>query len=295
MSSWTVQSVLTTSTAWLAKVGSETARLDAEVLIAHALSMRRIDLYINFDKPLTLAERETCRHLLQRRAKSEPVAYITGAKEFFGLNFAVTPAVLIPRADTEVLVETALATVNRLLLQAPRILDVGTGSGCIALALASRLSEATVTAWDESPEALAVAAQNAAALGLAERVTLKRRDALAGESWDRVADDGGPFDLIVANPPYIPSDDLAQLEPSVRAFEPTLALSGGHDGLDFYRALAKSSHALTESGTLLVEIGAEQAASASQIFREHGWPEPRVYRDYARKDRVLHLSAPGGP
>jgi release factor glutamine methyltransferase len=293
---WTIQRVLNWSSGWLAERGhTDSPRLDAELLLCKALGLKRLDLYVLFDRPLTPGERDSFRALLKRRGEGEPVAYITGVKEFMGLRFAVSPAVLIPRPDTEIVVEAALAELGAVAAargttaegEAWRILDVGTGSGCIAIALASRLPKATVEAWDVSDAALDVARQNGAALGVAERFHACKKDALDSASWDGV----GPFDLVISNPPYIPQGERDVLPRSVVAFEPSSALFAGADGMTFYRELAAMApRVLGPEGRLVVEIGAlvetpEPAACA--VFEQAGWPKGRVKRDYGKKDRAI--------
>jgi release factor glutamine methyltransferase len=284
---WTIGRLLTWSADYLAgRRLSESPRLDAEVLLAHALGMQRIQLYTHFDKPLSGAEREPFKGFLKRRGAGEPVAYITGEKEFMGLAFKVGPEVLIPRPDTEVLVETVLALLAGVDRQ-QAVLDVGTGSGCIAIALALKAPRTRLCAWDIDEKALMLAAGNAARLGA--RVELAHGDALDPKTWER----GEAFDLIVSNPPYIAPDEAPQLALSVAHYEPAGALFAAPDGLAFYRALAAGApKRLSLEGCIAVEIGSSQAAAVTALFAAAGWREVQVKKDYAKLDRVVTARRP---
>lgn len=274
---WTVLKLLRWTADYFAGRGIDTPRLDAELLLSATLGLDRVGLYLNFERPLQAEELRAYRELVKRRANHEPLAYILGHAEFWSLSFKVTPAVLIPRPDTEVLVEEALPR----LAGAMRILDVGTGSGALAIALACEQPECTVVAIDVSAEALEVAGENARSNGVAERVQLIRQDLAQLPA--------GPFDLIVANPPYIPSGELASLMPEVRDFEPHLALDGGADGLAAYRALTgQAATVLAAGGWLLVEVGIDQAVAVSQLFAAAGLEEIGVRDDYAGIARVVY-------
>ena len=274
--SWTVLKLLRWTADYFAGRGIDSPRLDAELLLADTLELDRVGLYLNFERPLQAGELADYREKVRRRAGREPLAYILGTAEFWSRPLKVTPAVLIPRPDTELLVEQALARLDG----AARVLDVGTGSGALAIALAHERPEFRVTAIDLSAAALAVAADNARANGVAERI-----DFIQG---DLAALPAGPFDLVVANPPYIPHGDLATLMPEVRDFEPHLALDGGADGLDAYQALAgQAKRVLAAGGWLLVEVGIGQAAAVQQLFAGVGLTEIFTARDLAGIDRVV--------
>ena len=281
---WTIGKVLTWSTSFLRDRGQiDSPRLDAEVLLAHSLSMTRIQLYTEFDKPLSTQEREPFKDFLKRRSNGEPVAYITGVKEFMGYSFLVNPSVLIPRPDTEVLVEAALAALKS--KENPRILDVGTGSGCIALSLALKRPDATVVAWDVDERALIVAQDNNSRLG--GRVAFECCDALVEGTWDR-SDSLGRFDLIVSNPPYIRPEEGPALSRSVRDFEPSRALFASPDGLLIYRTLATLAPKLQQQGgCLIVEIGSTQGPDVIDIFNAAGWRQSRCIKDWEKRDRVI--------
>jgi release factor glutamine methyltransferase len=253
---WTTLKVLAWTKEYLSTKGIENARLEAEWLLCAATGLDRVGLYLNFDKPLNDDELASFRSLVARRARREPLQHILGTQEFYGLEFEVSPDVLIPRHDTETLVTEALARRPK----ARSVLDIGTGSGCIAVALARHLPDAAVTAIDISPAALAVAYRNAGRNEVAIEF-------LAGSLLEPVA--GRRFDLIVSNPPYIPTTDIDGLEPEVRNFDPRGALDGGSDGLDLYRTLipAAPEH-LNPAGWLLVEVGIGQAPAVVELFRK---------------------------
>jgi release factor glutamine methyltransferase len=252
---WTVLKILQWTAGYLKDKGVDNGRLDAELLLSEVLQLDRVGLYLNYDRPLQAEELAAYRQLVGRRSRREPLQYILGRAEFWSLPFRVGPAVLIPRPDTEVLVEEALRRVRA----DGTILDVGTGSGAVAIALASELPAARLVGIDVSEVALQVATENARHNGVAERVDLLRIDLACLPA--------GPFDLIVANPPYIPAAEMAGLMPEVRDHEPVLALAGGDDGLDCYRLLAgQAATRLQPGGWLLVEVGIGQAAVVQEIF-----------------------------
>lgn len=273
---WTVLKILQWTTGYFADKGIDSARLEAELLLAATLGMDRVGLYVNFERPLDTGELAAFRQWVQRRAQREPVQYILGETEFWSLPFNVSPAVLVPRADTEILVEEALTR-----LDGPaRVLDVGTGSGVIAIALASEKPEALITALDCSEPALEIARGNAVRNGVSARVTCVEGDLAALPQ--------GPFEMVVSNPPYIPSRDLAQLMPEVRDHEPLLALDGGDDGLCSYRHLAvQAGQLLKPGGWLLVEVGIGQAGDVESLFRAAGLVDVAHRDDYAGVPRVV--------
>lgn len=276
---WTIGAILKWSEQYFGSHGADTPRLDAEVLLSYLLGQKRIFLYVHFDQPLTAEELARYREMVKRRAAGEPVAYICGEKEFMGLTFKVTPAVLVPQPDTETLVEAAIERLKG--KEGARIADVCTGSGAIALALAHYLPESSVTATDISSDALEIAKQNAEALGLSERVQFFEGDLLAPLS-------GETFDAIVSNPPYIPSAEIAGLPREVRA-EPIIALDGGADGLDFYRRLVgESAVLLKDGGFLAVECGDTQAGTIAEMAAD-AFGRTEIVRDLADKERVLVL------
>lgn len=272
---WTVLSVLKWTAQHLRSKGIENGRLDAERLLADLLGLDRVGLYLHFDRPLQADELAAYRERVRRRARREPLQYILGHCEFWSLRLQVSPAVLVPRPDTEVLVEEALARMG----DEGNLLDVGTGSGCIALALLHERPGWHGAGLDSCDQALQVARDNAAALNLHERFA-----ALAGDLAELPA---GPFTLIVSNPPYIPSADLGNLMPEVRDYEPWLALDGGPDGLEAYRHLVRQSDRLADGGWLLVEVGLGQAQAVRELMAGAGLTDLFVRHDYAGIPRVV--------
>lgn len=279
--SWTVRRVLQWTTEFLGKHGSETPRLDAEVLLAHARGCRRIELYTGFDDVLSDEQRAVMRDLVKRRAQAEPVAYLVGHREFFGLDFRVTPDVLIPRPDTETLVMELLEAAKA--FERPRILDLCTGSGCIAVATAVYCPAARIVATDISEEALAVARENAAAHAVAERIEFRSGDLFAAVHR------GERFDLIACNPPYVAATELAQLQPDVRLHEPHAALVGGPDGLAVIRwVISEAGSYLHPPGSVFIEIAPEQADAVRELFAAAGGFAPAVIlKDLSGKKRVV--------
>lgn len=254
----------------LERAGVESARLEAQLLAAHGLGQYRSWVLAHPEAPTSDSELEGP---LERREMREPLAYILGCREFFGRRFTVTPAVLIPRQETETLVEAALEHLK----PGDRILDLGTGSGCIAISIALALPDVEVWASDQSVAALLVAERNAHALGA--RVQFVHSDLFNGLGNEA-------FGLIVSNPPYVQTG--ADLQPEVRDWEPSLALFAGDDGLDFYRRIAKSAqNSLVAGGSLLLEVGDDRADSVSQLFQAHGWERFLSKRDLSGTDRVI--------
>ncbi|MFZ4735211.1 MAG: peptide chain release factor N(5)-glutamine methyltransferase [Bradymonadia bacterium] len=276
---WTIRRVLQWTQGFFRDKGLDSPRLDAELIIGDALGLDRLHLYTDHDRPLDAQELAGIRERVRRRGRREPVAYITGKRGFWKLELQVGPGVLVPRPDTERLVECALEAAAA--FATPRIVDVGTGSGCIALALAHDLPNATVLAIDRSVDALRIARANVEASGLGN-VTCVEGDLLEPAR-------GFEPDLIVSNPPYIAGRDLADLPPDVRDFEPRLALDGGPDGLAVIRRLvAQSGEVLRAGGRLLFEIGFDQGETAAAVVAADGrFVDVRVHRDYGGRDRVV--------
>ena len=277
---WTIGSILKWTEQYFGTRGIDSPRLDAEVLLSHVLGKERIYLYVHFDEPLEAPELAAYREYIKQRVARQPVAYIIGRREFMGLSFRVTPAVLVPQPDTEILVQAAL---DRLAAKpAARIADIGTGSGAIVLSLLYYRKELQASAVDISADALAVAAENAASLGVAERVMFCEGDLLAPLA-------GQQFAAIVSNPPYIPTADIAGLAPEVRTAEPMGALDGGADGLVFYRRLVADAPALLVSdGFLAMEVGIHEAAPVAALAQASGaFARTEVLKDLAGIERVV--------
>lgn len=274
------------ATDYLAGCGVSTARLDAEVLLAETLRTNRTGLYLRYFSPLDQEEIGKFWHLVGRRGKREPLPYITGRQEFWSLEFLVDPRVLIPRPETEALVEAVLRILREEGRVRRRLLDVGTGSGCVAIALAKELPGAEIWAVDISAAALMVAEANAVRHGVTKQVTFLQGDLLAP-----VADQEGLFDLIVSNPPYVAEEEFSALQEEVRRWEPRLALNGGEAGVDFHRRLmAESPRYLCQGGWLVMEIGQGQERAIARLAEERGTFE-RVHfiKDCAGVDRVAAL------
>ena len=276
----TVLEVIRRSAEYLESKGVDSPRLQIELLLAHVLKAPRLKLYLDFDRQLSVGELETLRAMVKRRGEREPLQYILGTTSFCGIEISVTPAVLIPRPETELLVEQASAFLASRGDQAATVLDFGTGSGCIAIAIARKFSACAVHAIDASEDALQIARANA------ERVTAKvhfsRGSAIDDLTSPRT------FDLVVSNPPYIPDGEVETLQPEVRDYEPRLALGGGREGLDFYRMIASQARGrLATNGKVIVELGHGQEAAARAIFAGEGWFVEAVVKDYGGTPRIL--------
>jgi release factor glutamine methyltransferase len=286
---WTVRRLLEWTTPFFKRKGVDSPRLAAELLLGHVLTIPRIKLYTDYERELDARQLDAYRELVRRAAEEEPVAYLTGRAHFFNLEFEVTREVLIPRADTETLVENVIQLVRRQPgLESPRVLDLCTGSGCIAAAIAHNVKSAVVIATDLSPAAVAVARKNLDRLGLSQRVTVEAGDLFA--PLDRMVD-RQPFHLLVANPPYIPTGQIPQLDRSVRDYEPLSALDGGLDGLAIHRRiLAESPPHLLPGAHVFLEIAFDQADPARQIAAQHPeFSDIRILKDQAGNNRVLAL------
>jgi len=293
---WTVSDLLAWTEAHFRRLSSPTPRLDAEVLLAHALGSTRIDLYTGYHKVVEPDERERFRSFVERRGRGEPVAYITGTREFHSLRFEVTPAVLIPRPETEHLVDGAVERLSG--MGAAKVLDLGTGSGNIAVSVTVRIPTARVTAADLSPGALEVARRNAARHGVEERIEFLLGDLFAPL---RTREPPLPFDAILSNPPYIPPELYAGLSRDVRDFEPESALldcrgGPGGGGLGFHRAIAREAwEFLLPGGLLGLEVGAGQAPAVVELLRAAGFERVETTSDYGGIVRVVWANRPNRP
>jgi release factor glutamine methyltransferase len=277
---WTIEAVLRWAADDFRARGIDAARLDAELLLARALSATRIQLIVDAKRPLEPAELARFRELVKRRRTFEPIAYILGEREFYGRAFRVDRRVLVPRPDTEALVEVGLARTRRVSMSM-RALDLCTGSGCVAVTLGRERPTATVIGTDASEAALAVARDNALRLG-AYNVGFR-----AGDLFE-AAPPGCRFDLVAANPPYVPAGDIATLQPDVRDHEPRAALDGGDDGLRVLgRVVAGAPRHLAPEGVLAVEVGAGQAPAVVELLARAGFADVRTQRDYAGIERVV--------
>jgi release factor glutamine methyltransferase len=296
----TILEVIQRSTEFLAGKGVESPRLQAELLLAQRLSCPRMELYLRSERALSPADLEALREWVRRRGQREPLQQILGSTSFCGLELAVNCHVLVPRPETELLAERAWRFLQQLPARAleegpsaPAALDFGTGSGCLAVALAVHCPAARVWAVDVSGEALELARQNAARHGVADRVVFVHGDGFGALPPE------ARFDLVVSNPPYIPTAEIAGLDPEVRDHEPHLALDGGPDGLAYYRRLAaEAGDCLRPAGRLMAELGDGQAAPAGGLFAAQNWIVEAVEDDYTQRPRILVArrdASPGTP
>lgn len=293
-----VTDYLQLATGYLQNCGSESARLDAELLLGHVLGLDRMSLYVNFDRPLEPAEVDRFRDALRKRCQGTPVAYIVGQRDFLSASLAVNSAVLIPRPETELLVEAVLQQLPAADKSGGEhepaearyiIADIGTGSGAIAIGLAMTLPDARLVAVDVSADALRVAQRNAQSHAVADQIEFFAGDLLTPLLVPPGADKyKGRLDVVVSNPPYITTDEWQRLPAEVRDFEPRVALDGGVDGLSLYRRLIPAAvDALKPGGLLAVEIGADQAAAVRRLLDDGAWTDVQLLQDYAGHDRIV--------
>jgi len=286
-SSWTVLKALQWTADYFKRHQIESFRIDAEILLSHALKCQRIDLYLRHDQPLNEDERARFKALIQRRIRYEPVAYIVGYKEFWSLRFQVCQAVLIPRPDTECIVETALKNLpSGEASKSFDVLDLGVGSGAITVALAHERREGRYWASDCSWPAIQIARENARCHGVADRIHF-----FIGRWLDPVRPSCAHFDIVLSNPPYIPSSDIFRLSQEIQRYEPMGALDGGADGLDHIGAIIAEAHGyLKPGGVLLIEIGFDQREAVQALARKRDVYAPVVFhKDYGGHDRVAQL------
>lgn len=294
---WTIGRILKWTENFFKEKGIESPRLDAEVLLGHVLEKERIYLYVHFDEPLQPQELADYREAIKQRIRRVPVAYIIGQREFMGLTFHVTEDTLVPRPDTEILVQAAIERLKKMSgadeARPVRFADIGTGTGAICLSVLHYLPQATADTVDISEAARSVAEENAKALDVADRVTFYTGDLLAplSEAAKGAADEEvqTPYDAILSNPPYIPDKDIEGLAPEVRCKEPRTALAGGADGLDFYRRLVADSPALLkDDGFLAVEVGIHQAQAVAKMAAQSGsFVRTEIIKDYGGIERVV--------
>ncbi len=278
---WTVLSLLDWTTGHLASRGFDEARLHVELLLAHVLQLKRLDLYLQFDRPLSQEELASFRTLYERRLKHEPLQYLVGETEFMGMKFTVSPGVLIPRPETEVLVEEAIRILKEKQLPAPRVLDVGCGSGNIGIPIAKEFPSSKILGIDSDEAAVTLARQNARSHALGN-MEFERRDILRETLDDR------RFAMVLSNPPYIPANEMAALQEEVRIFEPRGALTDEHDGMTLYRRLAEVGTSLLEpDGVIGLEVGCNQSDAVSELFRQSGFSRVRSVVDFAGIERVI--------
>jgi len=274
--------------------GIDSARLDAELLLGCALGISREELIVAAARNLSLAESDRYEDLLKRRLNREPLAYITGQQEFWSLDFIVSSDVLVPRPETELLVEIALKELANLAdTKLPRILELGTGSGAISVAIATESPQAQIVATEISPAALAIARWNACRHGVSKAIRFLQGDLFTALDQEHEND----FDLVVSNPPYIPRGEISNLQAEVSRWEPRAALDGGVDGLDFYRRIAQEApDYLRQGAAVAVEIGAAMSSSVLALFRDTAaYLDTQVHQDYSGRDRVIIARTGSGP
>ncbi len=289
MESWTISKLLNWTTDYFKKYNMEWPHLEAEILLAHALGLKRIELYTNHERVLKEDELKGFKQLIQRRSKHEPIAYITGVQPFMSLDFFVDRSVLIPRPETEQLVETTIGIINQegdngQKAEGKRILDIGTGCGAIAISLAKYLPDIKVIGIDSSPGAVKIAQKNAEHHKVDDRCEF-----IVGNIFEPLKE---KFDLIISNPPYIPSKEIDNLAPDVKDWEPREALDGGEEGLDYIKQLIeKAPDYLKPRGILLIEIGFDQGAKAKELSENiNKYSEVKIIKDLNGKDRILKAS-----
>ena len=278
----TVLEAIRKSADFLGKKNVESPRLQVELLLAHLLKMPRMKLYLNFERALSPAEINSLRELVKRRGRREPLQHITGATSFCGYEIVVNRHALVPRPETELLAELGWQFLSTFNPQPSTALDFGTGTGCITIALAAKCPNAKIIATDISADALALAREIAAKNNLAGRIEFLHGDGFAALPA------GSKFDLIISNPPYVPSAEIETLQPEVRDFDPRMALDGGADGLDFYRKLAAEAKPfLKPDGKIMLEFGDGQAAAIRKIFENEKWIVEAIKDDYSQRERIL--------
>jgi release factor glutamine methyltransferase len=277
----TVLNAITLATEYFEKKGIDSPRTNAEILLANILNCKRLDLYLRFDQPLKETEVELYRQFIARRGKFEPVQYIVGNTEFFGLTIDVNPSVLIPRPETEILVETILNKSNT--MNGARILDIGSGSGNISIALGKNLPDAEIISLDISEEAINLAQHNANKNNVSNIKFVNGSIISNGILSDQ------QFDIIVSNPPYVSIEEYPKLQKEITLYEPVNAVTDNEDGLKFYRKISEfSMERLIDGGSLFFEIGMGQLNDVSSIMKENGFKEINIVKDYQQIDRVIY-------
>jgi release factor glutamine methyltransferase len=282
---WTILSLIQWSETYLAERGIESPRLNAELLLARVLGMQRLDLYTRFDKPLIDDELARYKSLFLRRLKREPLQYILGYVDFYGRRFQVKPGVLIPRPETEHIIEATIDLLKEREIPSQRIIDIGTGSGCIAITLTAEIPTATVTAVDISDDAVYLAGVNAENYSVHDRINIRKLNIL--DPFVAIPD-AGTYDVIVSNPPYISYSEWEKLPDEIKVHEPKVALTDGGDGLAYIRRLSElAPDVLKKGGWLICEIGYDQFDSVEKIFTSAGLHEIRYWKDLNGIRRII--------
>ena len=281
----TVLETIQKSTDFLAKRSIESPRLQAELLLAHLLKMPRMKLYLNFDRALSTAETDSFREYIKRRGQREPLQHNTGSISFCGFEMIVNRHALVPRAETELLAELGWKYLTALNSPSVKALDLGTGTGCIAIALAAKSPQTTIVATDLSPDALALAKENAK-----KNLVTGKIEFFQGDGFSALPVEA-QFDLIISNPPYIPTAEIATLQPEVRDFDPRPALDGGADGLVFYRMFASQAKPfLKPGGKIMLEFGDGQSPAVQKLFADENWIVEAIKEDYSQRERIFIAS-----
>jgi len=278
----TVLECINKSADYLANKGIESARTNAELLLAHLLECKRLDLYLKYDKPLNEREINIYREYLKRRAMFEPVQYIIGSVEFYGLKLKVSPAVLIPRPETELLVESVINSVNK--DAKPNILDIGSGSGNIGIALALNLPNSVITGIDISEKAIKIADENSNQYKLSGRINFLKKDIFEDNPLDN-----SRFNIVVSNPPYVSNEDYENVQPEIKNYEPGMAVTDQSDGLLYFKRIAEiSDKILDKNGKIFFEIGIHQFEDVKSILQENEFGNISVVKDYQNIERIIH-------
>ena len=275
----TVLEAINLSTEFLGKRNIESPRINAELLLAHTLSCKRLDLYLSYDRPLNEDEVNIYREFIRRRSKYEPLQYIIGKVEFFGLEFIVNPSVLIPRQETEILVETIINSFKK--EDNLKILDIGVGSGNISVSVAKHLHNSKITATDISEQALTTAKNNAEMNSVSEKINFINHNILKDDLNEE-------FDIIVSNPPYISEKEFPELKDELKVYEPKSALTDFSDGLNYFKVISsKAKGLLKNNGKIFFEVGQGQSEDVEKILRENNFKEILIVKDYLKIDRVI--------
>jgi release factor glutamine methyltransferase len=278
----TVLESIKLSTEYLQNKGIESPRTNAELLLANILNCKRLDLYLKFDQPLKEEEIKTYREFLKRRGKFEPLQYITGSVEFYGIELKVNKNVLIPRPETEILVETIINSLNS--DENIDILDIGTGSGNIAVALAKNLLNSKVYAMDKSLEALETAKENAKLNSVEDRIDFINYSIMNGNNLSTKK-----YNIVVSNPPYVPAVEFPKLQPELKVYEPRIALTDEGDGFSFFKIIASiAGNILKEKGKLFFEVGKDQYSKVEQILKDNNFKNITIKKDYLDIERVIY-------
>jgi release factor glutamine methyltransferase len=277
----TVLESIKLSTEYLQNKEIESPRINAELLLASILKSKRLDLYLKFDQPLKEDEIKIYREYIRRRGKFEPLQYITGSVEFYGLEFKVNKSVLIPRQETEILVETIISCIKE--KEDINILDIGTGSGNIAISLAKNLPGAKISAIDKSPEALDTAKENAKLNSVEEQIDFINENIMNENNYSAKR-----YDVVVSNPPYVSIDEFPKLQPELKVYEPRIALTDEDDGFTFFKIISsKTKSILKEKGKLFFEVGKDQYKQVEEILRENNFQNITIKKDYLNIERVI--------